>query len=54
VARIAAVTARVGERDGTPFKFSVGGRENIAMMLKDALGPGRIWFANGGSHWVTG
>lgn len=53
LARVRAIAATVGEVDGDPFEFRVGGLEHIAWMLKDTLTGARVWFANDGRVWST-
>lgn len=44
-ALIQAVTANVRESEADPFDFSIGGREKLAYMIRDATGGSRVWFA---------
>jgi hypothetical protein len=53
VARVGAIAATVGEVEGDPFEFRVGGLENVAWMLKDTLTGARVWFADDGRVWST-
>jgi hypothetical protein len=48
VARIRSISATVGEEQGDPFDFTVGGRERLAWMVKDTLGGARAWFTKDG------
>jgi hypothetical protein len=52
-ARVRAVSAIVGEERGVPTNFAVGGRENLAWMLKNTLGGERAWFANDGKIYLS-
>jgi hypothetical protein len=53
LARVRAIAATVGEIDGDPFEFRVGGLENVAWMLKNTLSGARVWFALDGRIWST-
>jgi hypothetical protein len=48
VARVCSISATVGEEQGDPFDFTVGGRERLAWMVKDTLGGARAWFTEDG------
>lgn len=47
-ARVRAISATVGEEGSASTNFTVGGRENLAWMLKNTLGGERAWFAKDG------
>lgn len=50
-ALIRGIVATVGETQGRPATATVGGIENIAYLLRDALTDARVWFAKGGRVW---
>ena len=52
-ARVRAISATVGEELGIPVDFTIGGRENLAWMLKNTLGGARVWFAKDGKLYLT-
>ncbi|MEE4544089.1 hypothetical protein V2S66_19185 [Streptomyces sp. V4-01] len=47
-AKIRSISATVGEELSDPFDISVGGRENLAWMVKDVLGGEIAWFTHAG------
>jgi hypothetical protein len=53
VARVCSISATVGEEQGDPFDFTVGGRERLAWMVKDTLGGARAWFAKDGKIYPS-
>lgn len=53
VARVSAISATVGEEQGDPFDFTVGGRERLAWMVKDTLGGARAWFTKDGKIYLN-
>lgn len=54
VAKVSTITAIVGDSD-SPFTVSVGpGIENVAWMLKDAIGDTTIWFGDKDEIHVVG
>lgn len=50
---LGAVTADVGDFQGPPTRVTVGGLENVAWMLRNALTGARVWFAQDGQVWTT-
>jgi hypothetical protein len=53
LARVRSVAAVIGEIDGEPFEFRVGGLQSVAWMLKNTLSGQRVWFAEDGRIWST-
>ncbi len=53
LARVRTVAATIGEVEGDPFEFRVGGLETVAWMLKNTLSGHRVWFAEDGHIWST-
>ena len=52
-ARVRAILATVGEEGSDTINFTVGGRENLAWMLKNTLGGERAWFAKDGKVYLS-
>ena len=52
-ALLAAVTADVADFQGPPTRVTVGGLENVAWMLRNAITGARVWFAQDGRVWTT-
>ncbi|MEU6408255.1 hypothetical protein [Microbispora sp. NPDC046933] len=52
-AEVRSISATVGEELTDPFDCTVGGRERLAWMVKNALGGKRAWFTHDGEVRVT-
>jgi hypothetical protein len=52
-ARVGRISATVGEEQGDPFEFTVGGRERLAWMVKDTLSGDSAWFTMDGSMYLN-
>ena len=52
-AKIRSVSATVGEVHGDPYDFTIGGRERLAIMVKDTLAGDRAWFSDDGKIYFT-
>lgn len=46
--KIAELATDIGEEEGEPLDFSLGGRERIAWLVKDTLEGTVAWFTHGG------
>jgi len=53
VGTIHSVDAIVGEQEGDPIDFSLGGLETLSWMVKNTLGGARAWFMDDGWLFVT-
>ncbi|MCX0241862.1 hypothetical protein [Streptomyces drozdowiczii] len=52
-AEVRSISATVGEELTDPFDWTIGGRERLAWMVKNALGGERAWFTHDGKVHVT-
>lgn len=53
IASVDAIEATVGETEADPYDMTVGGRENLAWLLKNTVTGSRAWFTTSGGVHVT-
>jgi hypothetical protein len=54
VADVAVVDAIVGDASAPPLTVVVGGTEDVAYVIRDALSGARLWLTEDGRVWTTG